>query len=296
MSEGRRAVTVLALRTGARAAGQTAPAKLYRPGKEARMRTLKLRTVAVLFMLAALAFSAMVAAEVRAQTPVVDPAATQILKRMTDYVGSLKQFSVHTQNTLEDVLDSGNRIDLDISASVLIRRPNKLRAERKGDLVSQVFYYNGKTVTLYNPADKVYATEPAPGTIEEVLDFTRESLGLVVPVADLVYRNAYELLMQEVTFATVVGKAVINGVKCDHLLFSRPGVDFQVWVTDGAKPLPCKYVVTDTATPARLSVVSVMSDWNAAPAAADDRFAFVPPKGTKPITFMRLDKSSGSGR
>jgi len=260
------------------------------------MSTLKVRTAAVLFLLGALVFSAVLAAEVRAQTPAVDPAATKILKRMTDYVGSLKQFSVRTQNTLEDVLDSGHRIDLDVSASVIVRRPNKLRAERKGDLVSQIFFYNGKTLTLYSPADKVYATEPAPGTIEGVLDFTRESLGLIVPVADLIYRNAYELLMQEVTFAAVIGKSAINGVKCDHLLFSRPGVDFQVWVTEGDRPLPRKYVVTDTATAARLSVVSVMSDWNVAPAVADDRFAFVPPKGTKPITFMRLDKSSGSGR
>ena len=254
------------------------------------------KTAAALFALGVLALSATVATEARAQAPAVDPAATQILKRMTDYVGSLKQFSVHTQNTLEDVLDSGPRIDLDVSASVIISRPNKLRAERKGDLVSQIFYYNGKTLTLYNPSDKVYATEPAPGTIEGVLDFARESLGLLVPVADLVYRNAYELLMQEVTFAAVIGKSAINGVKCDHLLFSRPGVDFQVWVTEGGRPLPRKYVVTDTATAARLSVVSVMSDWNVAPAVADNRFAFVPPKGTKPITFMRLDKSSGAGR
>ena len=47
----------------------------------------------------------------------MDPAATQILKRMTDYLGGLKQFSVHTQNTLEDMLDSGHRVDFDVSAA-----------------------------------------------------------------------------------------------------------------------------------------------------------------------------------
>jgi hypothetical protein len=296
MFDARRAVTVRALRTGVRAAGSARPARRSQPVKETRMSTLKVRTLGVLVAFGALALSAIVVAEVRAQTPAVDPAATQILKRMTDYIGSLKQFSVHTRNTLEDALDAGNRIDLDVSASVLISRPNKLRAERTGDLVSQIFYYNGKTLTLYNPSDKVYATEPAPGTIEAVLDFTRESLGLLIPAADLVYRNAYELLMQEVTFAAVIGKSAINGVKCDHLLFSRPGVDFQVWVPEGGRPLPRKYVVTDTATAARLSVVTVMSNWNVAPAVADDRFAFVPPKGAKPITFMRLDTAGGAGR
>jgi len=240
------------------------------------------------FALGVLALSATVCPEVRAQAVAVDPAATQILKRMTDYLGSLQKFSVHTQNTLEDVLDSGHRVDFEVSANVIVSRPNKLQAERSGDVIDQIFYYDGKTLTLYNPSDKVYATEPAPGMIEEMLDFARESLGLIVPVADLVYRNAFSLLMQDVTLAVVIGKAVIGGVKCNHLLFSRPGVDFQVWVTDGNQPLPHKYVVTDTRTPARVSITTVMSDWNVAPAVADARFTFVPPQGAKRITFMPL--------
>jgi hypothetical protein len=246
--------------------------------------------------LAMLALSAPMATEVWAQTSAVDPAATQILKRMSDHLGSLRQFSVRTQNTLEDVLDSGQRVDHEISASVLVSRPNKLRAERIGDVISQVFYYDGKTLTLYNPSDKVYAKEPAPETIEQVLDFARESLGLTVPAADLVYRNAFPLLMKDVTLAVVVGKAVIGGVKCDHVLFSRPGVDFQVWVADRGQPLPRKYVVTDTGTPARLSLTTVMSDWNVAPAAADARFTFAPPQGAKLIPFLRVNPTGGSSR
>jgi len=252
------------------------------------MDALKLRTAATVFALGVLVLAATVTTDVQAQDPQVDPAATQTLKRMTDYLGGLQKFSVHTQNTLEDELESGNRIDLDVSASVLVSRPNKLFAERKGDLIDQVFYYNGKTLTLYNPSDKVYATESAPGTIEETLDFARESLGLTVPVADLVYRNAFPLLMQDVNLAVVVGKAVIGGVKCDHLLFSRPGVDFQVWVADSGNPLPYKYVVTDTGTPAQLSISTVMSDWNVEPTAADSRFTFVPAPGTKQISFLPL--------
>jgi len=246
--------------------------------------------------LAMLALSALMATEVRAQTPAVDPAATQILKRMTDSLGSLRQFSVRTQNTLEDLLDSGQRVDHEIAANVLVRRPNKLRAERVGDVISQVFYYDGKTLTLYNPSDKAYGKEPAPETIEQLLDFARESLGLTVPAADLVYRNAFPLLMKDVTLAVLVGKAVIGGVKCDHVLFSRPGVDFQVWVADKGQPLPRKYVVTDTGTPARLSLTTVMSDWNVAPAAADARFVFVPPQGTKLIPFLRVNPTGGSSR
>ena len=187
---------------------------------------------------------------------------------------------------MEDELVSGHRVDFDISAEVVVQRPNRLRAERKGDILDQVFYYDGKTLTLYNPSDKVYAVEPAPGTIEEMFEFAQTSLGLMIPVADLTYRNAFPLLMKDVTLGVVIGKSVINGVSCDHLLFSRPGVDFQVWVADSGPPLPYKYVVTDTANPSRLSISTVMSNWNTAPTVADDSFTFAPPKEAKLIRFM----------
>ena len=250
------------------------------------MIRLKFRTAITFIALMMFALSTTVFSEARAQAPAVDPAATEILKRMTDYLGSLKQFSVHTQNTLEDVLDSGHRIDLDVSASVTLSRPNKLRSERKGDLVDQVFYYDGKTLTLYNPSSNVYATETAPDTFEGMFKYLYESIGFGTPISDLVYTDAYPLLMQDVTFATVIGKSNINGVKCDHLLFSRPGVDFQVWVSEGKKPLPLKYVVTDTAIAGLMSVVTIMSDWNVEPAVKDAQFTFVPPKGVQKINFM----------
>ena len=254
------------------------------------MSTLKVRTLAVLVAFGTLALSAILAAEVRAQTPAVDPAATQILKRMTDYVGSLKQFSVHTQNTLEDVLDSGTRIDLDVSASVLISRPNRLRAERKGDLVSQVFYYNGKTLTLYNPADKVYATVAAPGTLEGMLDLARTQLDIVAPASDLIYRGAYDILMTDVTQGFVVGKGVVEGVRCDHLAFRAPHVDWQIWIQEGKQPLPRKLVITtrDVANAPQFSIV--MTKWNLKPTFTVQTFTFTPPSGANKVEFVPLAK------
>jgi len=119
-----------------------------------------------------------------------------------------------------------------------------------------------------------------------VLDYARDFLGLIVPIADLVYGNSFELLTEDLDFAVILDKTVIGGTTCDHLLFSRPGVDFQVWVADGPKTLPCKYVVTDTANPGRVSITTVLSDWSYKSAKGRSVFTFVPPKGAKPITFM----------
>ena len=259
------------------------------------MSRLNLR-MGALCALAVLALSATVSRDVRAQAPAVDPEAVELLRRTTDYVGSLEQFSVDAQTTFEDLLDSGHRVDYELSATAIVSRPNKLRTERHGHLIDQIFYYDGETLTLYNPSDKVYATEPAPGTIEEMFQFAYDWLGISTPISDLVHRDPFPLLMQDVDFAVVVGKEVIRGVMCDHLLFSRPDVDFQIWVADSGPPLPIKYVVTDTATPELLSIAAVMSNWNVAPAVPDNTFTFVPPQGTKAITFLKADTSGGPDR
>ncbi len=139
---------------------------------------------------------------------------------------------------------------------------------------------------MYNPAEKVYATEAAPDTIEKMIDFARETVGILLPAADLLYRNAFPLLMQDVTLAVVVGKTVIGGVKCDHLLFSRPDVDFQVWIAEGSRPFPHKYVVTETTTPALLSITTILSNWKTDAAVDDAQFKFAPPKGASAIRFL----------
>ena len=254
--------------------------------------TLFAASCALLSLLPGNAYSRQAPANPPPHTAAVDPGAVKVLRGMTDYLGGLKQFSVVALNMREDMLISDHRVDYEVTSKVIVSRPNKFKVERTGHLAGQIFYYDGTTVTLYNPSDKVYASMPAPATIDEMLDFGRESLGLGYPISDLVYRNAFPLLMQDVTLALMIGKEVIGGVECEHLLFSRPGVDFQVWVPTSGVPLPRKYVVTDTGTPELLSITTLMTGWNAAPAAVDSQFRFVPPSGTQAITFIKSSDAS----
>jgi hypothetical protein len=250
------------------------------------MNTLTLRTFAVSLALGAAAFLVIVPGGARAESAAVDPAATQTLRRMTDYVGSLQQFSVHTQSTVEVVLDSGEKIQFDSSSDVKVRRPDRLRAERTGDLVSQVVVYDGKTLAIHNPGDGYYAFVDAPPTIDEMLHFARDSLDLVPPVGDLVYQNSFELLTATATSGMVVGKSVIDGVRCDHLAFRNPVVDWQVWIADGDTPLPYKYVITTRDDPERPQYAVVMSDWNVTPKLDDGLFQFAPPADARRTEFL----------
>ena len=141
-----------------------------------------------------------------AQAAGVDPEALRQLRRMTDYMAALPRFSFDTHDTLEAVLKTGQKLDFDFSTKVTVQRPNRLRAERSGDIVSQTFFYDGKTLTLYNPDEKFYATVPVPDTLEQALDFARVTLDVVAPASDLLYKDAFARLTQDVTGAFVVGQ------------------------------------------------------------------------------------------
>lgn len=119
--------------------------------------------------------------------------------------------------------------------------------------------------------------------------FARDTLGLSEPVSDLLYPNSFSLLTQNVNFARVIGKEMIGDIRCDHLLFSCPGADFQIWIADTGNPLPMRYVVTDTSTPQLLSFTTVMRNWNIAPDISENTFNFTSPQGTTKINFIKVN-------
>jgi hypothetical protein len=224
----------------------------------------------------------------QAQSPAIAPEAKQLLKASTDFLASQQQFTADTRNTLEIVLKSGQKIEFNSTGRQSIQRPNKLRAERTGDLVDQVFVYDGQSLTLLNPQQNIFAQVAAPGALEEMLDFARTRLDIVAPAGDLIYKNAYDILMDGVTEGIVVGKAVIEGVLCDHLAFRAPELDWQIWIQQGAQPLPRKIVITTLDLPNAPQFGITVTQWNLQPAFDAQTFKFAPQAGMKQVDFLPL--------
>ena len=225
-----------------------------------------------------------------AQPAGIDPQATKLLKASTDFLASQKRFSAETRNSLEVVLTSGQKIQFDHVARLSVQRPDKLRADRVGDLVEQAFYFDGKSLTIFNPREKYYATVAAPGTLEAMLDFARTTLDIVAPAGDLIYSNAYDILMTDVTQGFVVGKSVVEGVRCNHLAFRAPHVDWQIWIQEGKEPLPRKLVITTRDQPGAPQFSVVITKWNLKPTFTPQTFSFRPPSGAKRVEFVPLAK------
>jgi hypothetical protein len=193
---------------------------------------------------------------------------------------------VVTDTTIEAVVSTGQKLQFGHRVAATVQRPNKMRAERVGELISQTFYYDGKSLSLNLPQEKFYATVAAPPTLEAMLDFARDKLDVIAPGGDLLYANAYERLTDGLTSAFVVGRAVVGGAPCDHIAFRNSEVDWQIWIQTGDKPLPRKFVVTSKRMPESPQFTSVMSNWETAPTVNSAIFSFTPPRGARQIEFL----------
>ena len=223
-----------------------------------------------------------------AQPAGIDPQAEKLLRRMSDYLAGRPQFTAKAESTLEAVLTSGQKLQYDSPATLTVSRPNKLHAHRKGDIANQEFFYDGKTLTLYNPRENLYATTAAPATLDETLDFAREKLDIIAPAAELLYKNAAERMLKESSSGFVVGPSVVGSVKCTHLAFRGTEVDWQIWIEDGDKPLPRKFILTSKKVAGEPQFTVIIRNWDVAPKLTNQEFSFTPPKGAKKIEFLRL--------
>jgi hypothetical protein len=156
--------------------------------------------------------------------------------------------------------------------------------------------YDGKTLAIHDRMRGYYAVAEAPSDLDGLLHFARDTLDLVPPSSDLVYSNAFELLTASLSSGFIVGKSVVDGVRCDHLAFRNPIVDWQIWIAEVDEPLPRKYVLTTRDDPARPQYMVLMRKWNLAPPPGRTTFSFSPPADGEKIEFIRMDSGHTGGR
>ena len=219
--------------------------------------------------------------------PAVDPAVLTALEKMGAYLNTLQRFEVRSKNTIDEVLESGQKLQFAGSSHLRVQRPNRLWAELDSDRKTREFFYDGKNFTIYGPRNNFYATFPAPATLREVVQLAEEKYGIVLPLGDLFRWGKDPVRREAIRGAAYVGPARIGGTPCDQFAIREDGFDWQVWIQKGDSPLPRKLVITTTEEEAQPQYTSVL-DWNLAPALNDKMFTFEPPPDSYRIAIREV--------
>lgn len=218
----------------------------------------------------------------------VQPEAVAALERMGTYLRSLKNFTVHGDTTIDLVMEDGQKLEFPGTVDYKVRAPNGLQLDIRSDRKERQLFYDGKTLTVYGPKNKLYASTDAPPTIGALLDAASDKYGIELPLADLFLWGTDKAPTKSLQSAVFVGPARIGNSATEHYAFRQEGVDWQVWIEPGAKPLPRRLVITTTDDAAQPQYASTLT-WNTNAALKDSAFTFTPPKDASRIRLVEVD-------
>ena len=244
------------------------------------------RLAAVLVVLAAGApVPAASAATAAAPKSVVDPASIAALGRMSAYLRSVRTFQVVMATQKDDVDIYGQLITLNGKTTYRVKSPDAFNIYVNEPAKRRQYFYDGKTLTIYDPKTGYYTHFAAPATIRETLDMAAASFGVRVPLDDLFHWDQGDAQTSKLTSGHYVGVATLEGQNADQYAFRQAGVDWQIWIARGDKPVPLRVVIVASDDPARPQFQADLW-WKIDPQFAGGTFLFTPPPGARSIPIV----------
>jgi hypothetical protein len=211
----------------------------------------------------------------------------EVLLRMARYLAGTPRFSVVIKDNYDVLQKSGQMIEFSETRQVLVSRPDHLRVEvTHSDGDKHVVLYDGKDITVFSPEQRAYAQSAKPGGIDAAIMYFLKDLQMRLPLAALMLSRFPEEIEHRTQSLNYVERTQIEGMPAHHLAGRTETVDYQFWIAEGDRPLPLRAVLTYKNADGDPQFRAQFTEWNLSPQIQDSQFAFMPPEGTRKITFL----------
>lgn len=244
-----------------------------------------LLSLAMMFVMAGAAFGQSAAPQPKKKTPPaatpapvapklqLEPKALEILKATSDRLAAAHTLSFTAVELFENLTRQGAPLGYTAKYEVTLQRPDKLRVLKPADGPANGFYYDGKSMMGYAPAENLLAVADAPPTIDATLEKAFKLAGIAVPFDDLIVANPYGDLVPGLKHAYYVGQShVVAGITTDIVAYAGDGVFAQVWIgAEDKLPRLVRAIYLDD--PDHLRHELAITDWKLDEAVPADTFA-----------------------
>jgi hypothetical protein len=233
---------------------------------------------------------------------VLEPRAMDLLKAMSARLAAAKTLSFNATAGFEFPSKLGPALLYTTRYEVTLQRPNRLRVLMPGDGPASEFYYDGKTMMAFAPAENLVAVADAPPTVDAMLQAAYKSSSIFFPFTDLILTDPFAALADGKLAFYIGPSGVVGGVKTDMVAWANNDVFMQIWIGADDK-LPRRVRAVFSADPLRLRHEMELANWQldglvaadafaSAEAAAAGRMAFAAPTvklppGMKPVAIRK---------
>ena len=203
---------------------------------------------------------------------VIEPRAMDLLRAMSAKIAAAKTISFTAVVGYESPRKMGPPLVYTTRYDVTLQRPDRLRVLMPGDGPASEFYYDGKTMVAYAPAENLAAVANAPPTIDDALKAAYRNAAIYFPFTDLLVADPYAALTDGTILAFYIGpSSVIGGVKTEMLAWANNDVFLQIWIGAEDK-LPRRIRAMFRADPLQLRHEMELSNWKLDGAVAPEAF------------------------
>ncbi len=229
--------------------------------------------------------------------------AMELLTKMASYLAGLPGFEVKLVSSYDALQASGEEIEFSELRNVQLARPDRLRVEQvRSDGYQDLIVFDGKTISISNGEDRVYAQAPQPGSLDDAIVYFVRDLGMQLPAAAMLTTRFPKELASAVKSVDYVEYTTILPQPAHHIAGRTNSVDFQVWISDvEGRPLPQRLVISYVQQPGRPQFRAQFLEWKIDVPTDPGIFSFTPPEGARQIGFavqvpIMIDASSGTGK
>jgi hypothetical protein len=217
--------------------------------------------------------------------PSLEPKAIEILKAASNRLASAHSMTFTADVSYESPTRQGPPLVFATQSFVTMVRPNKLRVITPGDGPASEFYYDGKVMMAYAPAQNLLAVAAAPPTTDATLEAAFSMAAIYFPFTDVIVTDPYKDLADGLTLAYYVGQShVVGGITTDIVAYITNGVFIQAWIgADDKLPRILRAIYLDDKLQQRH--ILVLTDWKLNPDVAPDVFGTPAAASAKQIKF-----------
>ena len=215
----------------------------------------------------------------------LEPKAMDIIKAVSSRLTAARTMSFTAVVSYESASRLGIPLVYTTRSEVTLQRPDKLRVITPGDGPASEFYYDGKKMMAFAPAENLVAVAEAPPTIDEALKVAFDSAAIYFPFANMITADPYKGVSDGLILAFYIGQSrIVGGTTTDMVAYANDNVFLQVWIgAEDKLPRMIRGVYRDDK--AHLRHQLEFSNWQLDVAVPEDAFTSTSAASANPIAF-----------
>jgi hypothetical protein len=204
---------------------------------------------------------------------VIEPKAIEILKAASSRLAAARAMKFTAVVSYESPSRFGPALVYTTKSEVTMQRPDKLKIITLGDGPASEFYFDGKVMMAFAPAENLVAVADAPPTIDDTLQYAFHLAEIYFPFTDFIVTDPYAGLANGMQLAFYIGQSkVVGGTVTDMVAYASDDLFAQIWI-DAEDKLPRRIRAVYRRDSLQLRHEMELSNWQLDPGVAQGEFS-----------------------